>query len=255
MSRLRRIGQDLKHRRHVDVYVVATASIVLAVCSLVGDLLGDDVRWATLFAALALLTYQVSLPGQAGDLDGSLQDRATFDETTFAARVRNAREVWVQAPSAVNLLTADTTDLLRRTVLGRPGGVVRVMVIDPSSEAALALAAQQLDDSMDYPAVDLARAVGATVDRLERMAAWNVSGTFHYRYVGFNPGFSIIAIDPDSRDGVLIIEFHGVHNESTASRMHVELTRRTSERWYVYWRDQLEHLWQQARSPQLAAPG
>jgi hypothetical protein len=254
MIALRRIGRDLKHRRHVEIYVVAAASIVLAACSLVGDLLGDDLRWATVFAALALLTYQLSLPDQSGDLDAALHGRASFDETTFASRVRRAREIWIQAPSAANLLTADTTDLLRRCVLARPEGVVRVMVLDPSADTAVTLAAQQLDDATDYLAVELPRAISTTVDRLEMMAAWSLSGTFHYRYLGFNPGFSSVAIDPHSRDGLLIVEFHGVHNESTASRMHIELTRSGSERWYVYWRDQLEHLWHDARSPEVAPP-
>jgi hypothetical protein len=46
MQRLRRVLRDLRNRRHVEVYAVVGASIVLAVLSLFGDLVGEEVRWA-----------------------------------------------------------------------------------------------------------------------------------------------------------------------------------------------------------------
>jgi hypothetical protein len=62
-----------------------------------------------------------------------------------------------------------------------------------------------------------------------------------------------LAADPETRhraeDGLLIVEIHGLRNEATASRMHLQLTRTSSERWFVYWRNQFEHLWQSARRP------
>jgi hypothetical protein len=247
---LARIGRDLKLRRHVEVYVLAGASIVIAMGSLVGDVVSEDLRWATVLAALSVLTYQVTVPDRAGDLDEVLHNRTSFDETTFVSRLRGAREVWVLAPSAINLLTVDTADTLRKTVLARGDGIVQVLVLDPGADEAVALASRQLDDATDYPGVDLPRAVQATADRLARMATWPVAGTFEHRHMTFNPGFSIVAIDPHGRDGQLIVEFHGVHNESTASRMHIELTRAASEPWYLYWRDQFEHLWLNARVPE-----
>jgi hypothetical protein len=251
----RRIARDLLHRRHVEVYLVAAASVVLAALSLAGDVVNEDVRWATVFAALGLLTYQLALPDRASDLDDVLHNRAAFDDITFSSRIRGAREVWVLAPSAVNLLTASTADDVRKSVLGRGDGVFRVMVLDPAAGDAVVLAAHQLDDATDYPAEALPDAVQATAARLEMMASWDVVGEFQHRYVGFNPGFSIVAIDPNGRDGLLIVEFHGVHNESAAARMHVQLTRTSSEHWYVYWRDQFEHLWQGARVPGGARAG
>lgn len=254
MRALRRIGRDLKLRRHVEVYVLAAASIAIGVGSLVGDVVSEDLRWATVLAALSVLTYQVTVPDRSRDLDEVLHNRTSFDETTFVSRLRGAREVWLLAPSAINLLTADTADTLRKTVLARSDGTVRVLVLDPAAHDAVALAARQLDDATDYPSVALTRAMQATAERLAIMAAWPVAGTFEHRYMGFNPGFSIVAIDPHRRDGHLIVEFHAVHNESTASRMHIELTRAASERWYLYWRDQFEHLWGRARAPEAARP-
>lgn len=246
---LRRVGQDVRHRRNIEIYVVVVVSVVLAVLSLFGDVVDEDLRWAAALAALGLLTYQVTLPARPADLDGVLHSRESFEDTTFGSRVRAATEIWLYGPSAVNLLTAETADQLRRTVLARREGVVRVMVLDPEERDAVALAARQLDEATDFPAVGLHQALAATTERLELMAAWNVPGRFECRLARFNPGFSLVAIDPYGKEGVLIVEFHGAHNESTASRMHVELTRTSSERWYAYWREQFEHLWGQSRRP------
>lgn len=254
MRALRRIGRDLRNRRHIEAYVVAMVSTVLAIESLVGDVVGDDLRWATVLTALGVLTYHVTVPGPSADLDDVLHNRTSFDETTIGSRLRGAREFWVLGPSVINLLTADTADALRKTVLNRQDGVVRMIVLDPTATEAIRMATRQLDDATEYAAEVLPRAVQATADRLERMTGWSMAGRFEYRFMAFNPGFSMVAIDPHGKGGLLIVEFHGAHNESTASRMHIELTRAASEPWYLYWRDQFEHVWQDARPPDAPVP-
>jgi len=55
------------------------------------------------------------------------------------------------------------------------------------------------------------------------------------------------AVDPGTSRGVVIVEFHGFHNQVTNTRMHIELTRAESEQWYGYWIEQFERIWQAAR--------
>jgi hypothetical protein len=249
MQRLRRIARDLRHRRHIEVYVVVVASIALAVLSLFGDLVSDEVRWAVVLAALGLLTYQITLPDRPTDLDHVLHDRAAFDDVTLSSRWRGAREVWIFGPSVAYLLTAEAASHLRSHVLARQDGVVRVLVLDPEEQAAVELAGRQLDQATAFPIIDLAKALAATIGRLEMMARWDTQGAFEHRFAPFNPGFSVLAIDPYGKAGSLIVEFHGLHNEANASRMHIELTRAKSEHWFGYWRDQFEQLWDIARCP------
>jgi hypothetical protein len=250
MRGLRRIERDLRERRHVEAYVVAAAAVVLATLSLIGDLVGDELRWAVVFAALSLLTYQVALTPRSDDLDDLLHNRAAFDDVTFHSRLRRAQDVRIFAPSGVNLLSADTANHLRTEVLSRQEGLVRIVVLDPHEPEAVAITARQLDQSTEFAAVDLASGLATIVNRIEMMASWNVAGTFEYGFAPFNPGFSIVAINPYGKDGLLIVEIHGLRNEATASRMHLQLTRTSSERWFVYWRNQFEHLWQSARRPE-----
>jgi hypothetical protein len=81
------------------------------------------------------------------------------------------------------------------------------------------------------------------------MSTWNTSGSFGYKVLDYNPGFSLVAIDPTARNGHIIVEFHGFHNEATSTRMHIELSRQQSEKWYAYWTDQFEGIWDAASAP------
>jgi hypothetical protein len=84
------------------------------------------------------------------------------------------------------------------------------------------------------------------------MHAWKARGSFDYKLLNYNPGFSLVAVDPSSRNGQVIVEFHGFHNEATSSRMHIELTRQQSERWYTYWTEQFQRIWDAAAPPTSA---
>lgn len=248
MNALRRIGGDLLRRRHLDAYVVAAVALALALLTLLGGG-SDDVRWSVALAALGILVYRVTLPERTGDVDAILQSRAAFADTTLSSRFREARTLWVFGPSAVYVLGGSTGSVLRKTILARPDGVARVAVLDPEATDLVALTARHLDDGLDYGMKRLPEALAETVTLLERIAGWDTAGSFEYRYAPVNPGFSLVGIDPEERHGVLIVEFHGFHNESTESRMHIELTRPLSEHWYAYWLDQFTSLYQTSRPP------
>jgi len=155
----------------------------------------------------------------------------------------------MSAPSAINLLAPQNCDTIRTTLLANPDGVVRVVILDPSAQEAVQLATRQLDDSLDYPSQLFRSSLEATHRQLQRMAGWPKRGSFEYRLADYNPGFSLVAIDPASRHGVVIVEFHGFHNQVTNSRMHIELTRAVSEQWYAYWLDQFDRIWRAAQAP------
>ena len=246
----RRVARDLRDRRFIDVYSVAIVAFVLAVVSVVGYG-SDQLRWSVVLAALGLLVLRISVPetGPEASLDGLLLDRFAFDAVPLADRLRDAREVWIFAPSAANLLTSHNCELLRTGPLSRDGGIVRVVVLDPSRGAVIELATRQLDDALTQPSHEFPAALAATVGKLQTMARWPVAGSFEYRLLAYNPGFSLVAIDPGARGGRLIVEFHAFHNEATSSRMHVEITRKQSDRWYTYWAEQFENIWSAASPP------
>ncbi|MHC1560563.1 hypothetical protein ACR9E3_16525 [Actinomycetospora sp. C-140] len=244
-GRFRGAAKDLVKLRDVDVYVAATVAVVLAALTVIPLLpepanWGDQARWAVTLAALAILVFRsASPPSKAETFAEIVGDRSTFDRRSLAERWGSAREVCIFAPSAVNLLSAQNCETLARTVLSRRDGKVRIVVIDPTTARS---AARQLD-ALEVPQLSLEASLTATLRQLELMSNWPMAGSFEYRVLDYNPGFSLVATDPSTRRGSTIIELHGFYNRTTGSRMHVEFSRAVDERWYAYWNEQYEHIW------------
>lgn len=252
-SAWRRITKDLRNREYIDAYSLAFVAFGLAIFSLVPDLVPDALKWAAVLGGVGLLVLRITIPDtRAGIADELLNDRFAFDNTPFADRVEGASEVWVFAPTGINLLSAHNCELVRSKVLAKPDGMLRVVILNPSDEQAVRLAVRQLDDSLDYPIQDFRDSLATTERQLRAMHAWKVRGNFEYKLLDYNPGFSLVAVDPTSRNGRIIVEFHGFHNEATSSRMHIELTRQQSERWYAYWTEQFQRIWDAAAPPKRA---
>src|SRR5262245_21682580 len=171
---LRRIGHDLRHLRHVDAYAVALIVFVFAVLSVIGDILPVNARWTVLLVGVGVLVFRLTLPEHyEGSADDVLKDRSAFEDKPLSARLRGATEVWIFAPSAINLLAPQNVDTIRTTVLAKPDGVARVVVLDPAEETAVQFATRQLDDSLDSPSSQLFRSsLEATIGQLQRMAGW-----------------------------------------------------------------------------------
>jgi hypothetical protein len=252
-SEWRRIAKNLRNREYIDAYSVAFVAFGLAILSLVPDLVPDALKWAAVLGGVGLLVLRITIPDtRTGTADELLNDRFAFDKVPFADRLESASEVWIFAPTGVNLLSAHNCELMRNKILAKPDGALRIVILDPANESAVQLAVRQLDDSLDYPIQDFRDSLATTDRQLRAMHAWKVIGTFDYKHLDYNPGFSIVAVNPSSRSGQIIVEFHGFHNEATSSRMHIELTRQQSERWYGYWTEQFERIWDAASMPTSA---
>ncbi|GAA0229747.1 hypothetical protein [Cryptosporangium japonicum] len=246
----RRVSADIAALRHLDAYVVSALALVFAVVTVVNDAIPVDLRWAVALAGLGVLVYRTTAPKPAITIDQLLQDRRGFEATPAAARLRRAREVWLFAPTGINFLSEENLAALREGVLRRSDGSLRVVVLDPANEAAMALAVRQLDNSITYPLQEFGACHEQVIQRLETIAStWPKAGTFEYRFLDYNPGFSLVAVDPTGKDGRVIVEFHGFRNEATSGRMHFELTAADSRRWFLYWTNQFEQMWAAARSP------
>ena len=245
----RRVSADITARRHLDAYVVSALALVFAVVTVVSDAVSVDLRWAVALAGLGVLVYRTTAPKPDVTVDQLLQDRQGFESEPIAKRLRNAREVWLFAPSGINFLNEENLAALRTGALARPDGSLRVVVLDPDDAAAMNLAIRQLDNALTYPLQEFSVCHQQVLQRLKRIAdEWPKAGTFEYRYLDYNPGFSLVAIDPTGKDGRVIVELHGFHNEATTSRMHFVLSASDSRRWFLYWTSQFEKMWAAARS-------
>ncbi len=111
---IRRISHDLRHLRNIDAYAVALVVFAFAVLSVVGDVLPANTRWAVLLVGVGLLVFRVTWPDRyEGTADDVLKDRSAFEDKPFPARLREASELWVFAPSGINLLAPQNCETIR----------------------------------------------------------------------------------------------------------------------------------------------
>jgi hypothetical protein len=235
--RFDQILQDLRHRRSIDLYATTLVALVFAVLTVIGADLPDGIRWSVLFAGLGFLLLRAALANHRED---RFLDRSDYDRNTITEDLERARHVWIFAPVGSNFLTEERCELLRRGPLARNEGSVRVVVLK-QFDAGDAIS-MQLDALLDYPVKPAAESLKETRARLATMAGWQVNGSFGYRDVAFNPGFSLVAVNPLESGGYVNVEFHGFRNDAVRSRMHIHLTRDDGP-WYTYWLDQFEKMW------------
>ncbi|MBO3752228.1 hypothetical protein J5X84_39745 [Streptosporangiaceae bacterium NEAU-GS5] len=243
---LHRVSVDLGNRRNLDAYAITAVASALALLTLVEDAVPEQYRWAVLLSGIAVLVYRITLPEGVQCSGPQVGRRADLETESLSGRLERTRELWIFGPSAVNLLSRPTCGALRRTVLDRPDGVVRVVVLDPSAAAAIEIASHHLDDGREPPMESLSECLAWTLHQLELMSAWQMRGQLDYGLLPFNPGFSMVAFNPHDKDGSLIVEFHAFQ-ETTMNRMNIKINRHTDEQWFDYWVDQFERIWKSAK--------
>ncbi len=241
---LKRIVTDIIAGKHLESYAIALVAFALAIMGIIEDSLSQDVKLAAILAALGLLVFKTTEPKeQVVDLDLVLRDRQSYG--SFRNFISGGRVMWVYGPSAVNVLRQAAT--IKTEILDR-GGEVRVLLQDPEAEASMGILRQQLDKvhNLDHD-------IQTSLETLLNMTSWKVPGKIEYAFADYSPGFSLTIIDPDGRDGRLVIEFYGYTNELINDRMHIEITRASSNYWFEFWAAQFIEMWEAARKPEPVA--
>lgn len=237
----KRILQDIMAGKNLESYAVTLVAFGLAIIGLIEDSLSTDIKLAAILAGIGLLVFKTTEPDEAEiDLDRVLRDRQSFG--SFRGFMRGGHVMWVYGASAVNVLR-NAADI-KQEILDK-GGEVRILLQDPQQEASLEMLRRQLD-----PIHSLDDDIETALRTLHNMQSWKIPGKIEYGFVPYSPGFSMTVIDPDGRDGRLIIEFYGFTNELVTDRMHIEIQRSTSNYWFEYWASQFIIMWDAARKPE-----
>lgn len=238
---IKRIFSDILAGKNIEAYVVSAIAVILAIMGVVDNAIPDDWKIAAILAALALLVFNSTRPEKSAvDLDSVLQDRQSFG--AFQEVIKGKRVLWVYGPSAINILRDNAH--IKREILDR-GGEVHILIQDLGSEEGMNTLSQQIDKT-----IDLTNSIRMSIDILKHMKRWG--GKFDFKLLPYAPGFSLVVVDPDERDGKVIVEFFGFNNELITERMHIEITRQQSQYWFEYWAKQFEIMWETAYAPENA---
>jgi hypothetical protein len=235
---LQRIGTDIAAGKNIEVYVTALLAIILAVIGIIDNVVSIEVQIAALLAGMAILVLRsIEARDKQIDLDGVLRDRQSF--TALRDFIRGGKEMWVYGPSAITIMNSAAE--LELEILQR-GGKLRVLVQDPQEEASVKVLHAQLDNRRSHLLLtDIEQSV-RVLESIRRDHA-NVE----YGFLPYTPGFSMIIIDPNGRNGRAVIEFFGFSNSLITERMHILIRREQSNYWFEYWAKQYEHMWNAAR--------
>ncbi len=253
VTTIKRFFADILAGYHIEAYVVALFSFGFAILTLFGDGIDEQYKMAALLAGMGLLVYNITVPSAdegPGCLDDYLNDRADFQP--LPERLKNARTLWIYGPSAINILNDGNLRAIQDNVLAHKDGDLRVMIQNPEEDKEVARLVKQLDENVQFQRQDLRKAIQDSLEILGFMSGWPVAGRFEYRLLDFNPGFSLVVIDPFKPTGVAIVEFYGYTHRHTGSRMHIEISRAESEKWYTYWVSQYDEMWEAAQPTPIA---
>jgi hypothetical protein len=241
ITTLKRVFNDVVAGKHLDAYAVTLVAFTLAVLGILEDSLSINVKLAAILAALGLLVFKTTTPDERKiDLDNVLRDRQSYG--SFRNFIRGGKVVWVYGASNVNVLRQAAD--IKTEILDR-GGEVRFLIQDPENSASMEILRQQLD-----PIHSLDDDIRTSLLTLKNMTGWKTRGTIDYALAPYSPGFSMLIVDPDGREGRLVIEFYGFRNELITERMHIEVHRSQSNYWFEFWASQFVAMWEAARKPE-----
>jgi hypothetical protein len=257
---LRRVGDDLRAGRNVELYLTVTLSLCIAVLSIFAIV---DIRvvGAATLAVLALLAasglttryhsalLRAHLDQITADLSGDvpadrfLKARMPTLDREFAAAT-DIRLVGVTLARTVR----DLLPVLDRRL--RHGATVRVLVIDADSPAQQQALARSL--GADRP--DLYRhRIASTIDLLGVLAtAAPQQSQLQLRVLPYVPAFGMCLVDPGQPHGrihVEIYQHHTIEQEPSFS-----LNTHRDGPWYEHFLNQFEVLWASGRPHSLSAP-
>lgn len=262
---LEKVFQDVREGENLEVYLTLVVALVLLLLD-VFDVVSSEALAAGTLATLGLLAYSVltnreqmqrlvdsstttqtlveqSLSGQPSADSFFWQERRPLDSD-----LRRARFVGV-AGITLSRTVRDYLHIFEDRL--KSGAHLQFIVIDPASFAprqALLRSKGGVDDSF-Y--VDLVR---TTVARLCFLAEpEHGSGTLELGLLPYSPSFGLFLIDPDEPYGRIIVEVY--QHKSLAFNPTFELDARRDSRWYRFFREQFDLLWESCGARRKAGSG
>jgi Domain of unknown function (DUF5919) len=260
---LRRAWSDLALGHNIEIYVTAMASIALGLLSVFNVAAPEVIAAATLGTLALLAVSGLGSRHQLDDMHDTMRSLTASVNMAVHADVPVDRFLAVKAPALdEHLRAADDIRLvgvtLSRTVRDlvgvldrrlRAGAALRIVIIDPDSSAPVEAVARTL--GVTSPAYYRPR-VESTMDILGALASLpGTAGRIEVRLLPFVPTFGMYLIDPATPDGLVYVEMY--QHRSLEPNPCFGLRAERDGRWYRFFVNQFDTLWDSARP--VALPG
>jgi len=258
MHWLRKVGKDLSEGRNLEIYLTMLVSLVISVLGALNIVQAEVVATVTL-ATLALLAFStITNREQIATFQKQVETLSALVEENVLGKIRAGSFFLAGEPrheakfqNAKNIYIAGTT--LTRTVtnyLGvleqrlKEGASIRVIIIDPKSDAATQSALRSYGVKNDE---FYRNRIKPTLDLLNILASLpDLKGKLELRFLPYTPSFGLTLIDPDTVDGSIYVEIY--QHKSLELHPTFVLDARRDEKWYRFFQHQFEALWSSARA-------
>lgn len=238
---------DIKHGENIDVYIIITLAVVVAILSLIGAIpLG--ILSTAILATLGVLAYSTlatrrllselskSIALHVPQARTPLLDRGAFG--SFRDSLNGVSTICLYGPSLHIMLSSHKEEFREKI---RHGGDVRVLIFNPSS-TNLAILADNLGVRQREIKSDITEAIEKCIDLIQGGLG---IGKFEVRQTEMMPGYSMVIFNPSEQNGQMTVEFIGYHTIPN-QRPHVELEATRDGRWFTFYLNQFDELWKSA---------
>jgi len=136
-------------------------------------------------------------------------------------------------------MLATNKDFFRKK--GQAGGKMRVLIFNSSSKN-LSMQAELLGIHPNK----LEAEIRATKENCRELLKRGVEpGTFEIRETEMMPGYSMVILNPSEHNGEMVVEYLGYHID-VSERPHIEFNAARDRRWFTFYLNQYEELWENA---------
>lgn len=249
-----KVFQDIREGQNLEVYLTLVVALVLLLLDIFGVVSTEAVAAGTL-ATLALLAYSTLTNREQMRrlVDTSMTTQALVQQTLsheqkaddFYWKEKRSLEHDLATATFIGIIGVTLSRTLREYLdvfedRLASGGHIRFVIIDPAGSAPEQAVLRSKGVVGDSMYVDLLR---PTIDRICALAELTTSsGTVELGLLPYAPSFGMFLIDPDESHGRIIVEIY--QHKSTALGPTFELDAHRDTRWYPFFREQFDLLWE-----------
>lgn len=250
MRLLRQVRAELATGENLELYVTVLLALTLAVLGMF-DIVSDKVLFAATLATLALLaTGTLGSRRRVGDLveavraqrvgDISAEAFFTKDKPGLGGQVRAARDIKILGVTLSRTIR-NIVDELQQCL--RDGAVIRVVLIDPKTDAPAQAAARSTISGQ--PGVFENR-LRPTIDLLIELARTpGATGRIEVRFLPFVPAFGLILLDSQRASGRIYVDIYS-HKSAGGDAVFAIAPLRDGH-WYPHFEGEFERVWEVGR--------
>ncbi len=239
MNIVRRIWNDVRRGENIELYISVVFAFAVCILNLLGIAPQPWIASITLACLGILLLSALRNEHHNTELSQKLSDRNdSFFLEEFPPSIRtdiqNAKELWIVGVSQTTQVRTYFSEI--RNVV-QSGGIVKVLLVDPSGIAA------EMASVRVFGRANLERTRNEIQASLEDFCELRATASkrVEIRIINHPLGQGVIAINPSTASGVLYI---GNYPFKTQGGSKPKFLLRTMDgRWYDFYKSELINMW------------